>query len=350
MLRIIGRDQSAEWNKIVKSFENWDVYYLYEYACSFALHGDGEPFLCYFENNGLRLCYVIMKKDISDFEPLNQKLEKGNYYDWETPYGYGGPLANGILDTISSNLLKKELTEYCRENCIVSQFVRFHPLLENWKVWENGIETQYLRDTIFMDTSSQEIIWQNIESKNRNMIRKAKKNNIKIQKTSIDNIHEFIPLYEETMKKNNADAYYIFQQDYFDSLEKMDENACLFYALYDEKVISASIMFYNKKFMHYHLSGSDWEYRPLAASNLLLYEAAVWAAEKGIEKFHLGGGMLPGDSLFAFKKQFNRNSRGKFVVGRTIFDEEKYAYLLNCRKELNAEFDIDNSAMIQYRR
>ena len=232
----------------------------------------------------------------------------------------------------------------------MSQFVRFHPLLENWLVWKNGIETRYLRDTIFIDTSSKEIVWQNIESKNRNMIRKAKKNNVKIEIDSIDNVREFIPLYKATMERNAADEYYTFHQNYFDFLQKMNENVCLFRALYDGKVISSSIMFYNKKFMHYHLSGSDWKYKNLAATNLLLYEAALWAADEGIKRFHLGGGLSPNDSLFSFKKQFNRKDRGRFVVGRTIFDKEKYAHLLRCRKDVDSEFDVDNSFMIQYRR
>lgn len=350
MLRILDKDHLVEWNEIVKSFENWDVYYLYEYAYSFALHGDGEPLLCYFENNGIRLCYVIMQKDIAEFKPLAQMIKKGEYFDWETPYGYGGPLADGVLEPESCDLLKKELTKYCRENNIVSQFVRFHPLLENWTVWDKGIETRYLRDTIFMDISSPEVIWQNIESKNRNMIRKAQKNNVRVERAPIDDVEAFIPLYKATMEKNSADEYYIFHKDYFDSLKRMDKNVCLFYAMYENKVISAAIIFYNKKFMHYHLSGSDWEYRNLASSNFLLYEAAMWGAKNGIEKFHLGGGMAPDDSLFGFKKQFNRKERGKFVVGRTVFDEEKYVYLLKCRKDFDSEFNVNNSFMIQYRR
>lgn len=32
-----------EWNRLVKSFPNWDIYYLYEYVRSLELHGDGSP-------------------------------------------------------------------------------------------------------------------------------------------------------------------------------------------------------------------------------------------------------------------------------------------------------------------
>ena len=38
-----------------------------------------------------------------------------------------------------------------------------------------------------------------------------------------------------------------------------------FYAVWEEKIISAAMFFYNENFMHYHLSGTLWEYRKLAS-------------------------------------------------------------------------------------
>ena len=41
MLTVLSSNQKDEWNKIIKSFVNWDIYYLCEYAESFQIHGDG---------------------------------------------------------------------------------------------------------------------------------------------------------------------------------------------------------------------------------------------------------------------------------------------------------------------
>ena len=41
ILKIITTNNANQWNDIIKSFPSWDVYYLYEYAYSFELHGDG---------------------------------------------------------------------------------------------------------------------------------------------------------------------------------------------------------------------------------------------------------------------------------------------------------------------
>lgn len=348
ILKIYDKSDASAWNECVKSFDNWDIYYLYEYAYSFMLHGDGDIFLIYYENNDERFCYVVMQSDIADFGKLAGQLEQGKLFDWETPYGYGGPLTNMLISNDTQELFLKELGEYCKENNIVSQFVRFHPLLANDKILPKVFETRYLRDTIYIDTSDKELIMQNMGSQRRK-VRRAIENNISVVHKEIDEIDDFIFMYNEIMKKKGAEEYYTFGKQYFDYLVALKENAGVFYAMYDEKPVCGAIVYYNDNYMHYHLAGSSTEFREYA-NNLLIYEAACWACEHGIKKFHLGGGMSPDDSLFRFKKQFNDKGRCPFVVGRTIFDLGAYDKLLQMRKEINPEFDINNEFMIQYRR
>ena len=351
MITVYDKSHKGDWNRIVKSFSNWDIYYLYEYAYSFVIHGDGEMYLLYFTCENERMAYVVMQQDIAKVSAFSDWLERDTYYDWETPYGYGGPLVDRMLSTRARQLFEKELIEYCQANHIVSQFLRFHPLLKNYEVWPEFIETRYLRDTIFMDTEvDAEGIMKNMDSKNRNMVRKAIKNGVTIVQKDIADIDEFIRMYDETMEKHGADEYYTFSRKYFDSLCEMRANACIFYAMYEGKAISSSIIYYNDKYAHYQLSGSHTEYRKYSPSNLLLYEVACWAHKKGIKSFHLGGGMTPDDSLFGFKKQFNKNGRVSFVVGRTIFDKDVYKKLLDIREEHDENFERNNGFMIQYRR
>ena len=334
----------------MKSFKTWDIYYLYEYAYSFMLHGDGDIKLIYFENKCERFCYVVMQKDISNDKRFASYIDKEKYYDWETPYGYGGPLSDEPISEKTQEIFGTEITKYCRANNIVSQFIRFHPLLENHELLYKVIEQRYLRDTIFMDVSiDKEHIFLNLDSKNRNMIRKAQKNGVTIEEKSIDDIDEFINMYNETMVRNGAEKYYIFQREYFDYLKSIGDNIRIFYAMREGIPISGALIYFNEWFAHYHLSGSKAEYRKYSSSNLLLYEVACWAHKLGIKKFHLGGGMSPNDSLFGFKKQFNKNGRLPFVVGKTIFDIEKYNELLNYRTQMDSEFDRNNDFMIQYR-
>ncbi len=350
MLKVIDYKNKEMWDSIITKFSKFDIYYTYYYALSLMSHGDGVPQLIYFESDNLSICYVVMQSDISSCSKFSN-LKKGYFFDWETPYGYGGPLIEGELSESSLKSFWKELKDYCIKNSIVSQFIRFNPLLENHLIMPSIIETKYLKDTVYIDTTTADVIFSNMDSKNRNLIRKAQKNNIEIVIKDGKEYGEFLRLYNQTMDKDNAADYYYFNNEYFDILSELGESEQIFYAMLGDRPIAASIMLNINGTMHYHLSGSDMEFRGLCPSNLLLYEAAVWCAKNNITKFHLGGGVSIGeDGLLHFKKQFNKNGRIGFYVGRTIFDKEKYDYLLQQRLLNDPEFDVNNGFMIQYRR
>lgn len=349
-MKIIAVEEKEKWNRIVKSFKNWDIYYLNEYACSLQLHGDGIPRLIYHEKDGARLCYVVMQEDIADFTPLSKWIEPQKYYDWTTPYGYGGPLIEGICTQAWVEEFMEELSIWCKNEGIVSQFFRFHPLLQNQKILEETGTVIYMKRTVYIDTADEEIIFKNMTPNNRNMVRKAKKNGVKIVIDKGERVEEFRKIYEATMQKNEAEEYYYFKKEYFDYLiQEMGEHMVFFYAYYEGIPISASIFFYNEKYMHYHLSGTLPEYRKLASANLLLSEAANWAAGRGIKKLHLGGGVGIEDSLLSFKKHFNRDGLIDFCIGRDIFDRETFDKLVELRKEHDGGFDAEKSFLIKYR-
>lgn len=349
-MEIIAIEEKEKWNQIVRSFENWDIYYLNEYAYSLQLHGDGTPYLIYHEKEGVRMCYVVMQEDIADFTPLTEWVQSQTYYDWTTPYGYGGPLIEGSCTTAWIEEFMEELSAWCKNKGIVSQFFRFHPLLQNQKLLEDVSDVIYMKKTVYIDTANEEVIFKNMTPNNRNMVRKAIKNEVEIVIDNGERLEEFQEIYEATMQNNEAEEYYYFKKEYFDYLIKEFKNHIVFfYAVYQGKAISASIFFYNDRYMHYHLSGTLPEYRKLAGANLLLTEAANWAAARGIKEFHLGGGVGIEDSLLTFKKHFNRNGLIDFCIGRNIFNQEAVDMLVELRKEHDESFDDKKPFLIKYR-
>ncbi len=363
---VISSKQNSRWNDIVHSFLHWDIYYLNEYARSFEIHGDGEAFLIYFQyisdtsddeavlkKDECRLCYVVMKKDIGADEKFSGILSRDVWYDLETPYGYGGFLMQGTFTEQAQEAFESKMAVWAKEHRIVSQFVRFYPVYRNDVPYAQMADSivRYLRDTIYIDTTDKENIMVNMDSKNRNMVRKAVKSGVTICHDKGEHLDEFIRIYEATMAHDHAAPYYYFEREYYEYLiEHMKDHTEFFYSIYEGKYIGAAIFFYNQDYMHYHLSGMYTEYRSTAATNLLLYEASVWACERGIRLLHLGGGMDAEDSLFGFKKQFNKQGRLPFHVGRTVFNKEAYEELVQLRKEADEAFDINNNFMIQYRK
>lgn len=342
MIQIFYMNQAKEWDELVHSFANYDVYYLSGYVKAFQIHGDGEPQLFYYNENGLRGIYVYMKR----------KTAIEGVYDSITPYGYGGFLLEGDESEENIKSLWKAYVEKMKSENIVDNFVRYHPVLANaipMKVCSDVID---LGKTVSMDLTSEDVIWKNIHSKNRNMIRKAEKNGIVIKHgQGLGLFDDFIKIYNATMDKDNAEPYYYFKPEFYKSIhEDLIDNYEMFWAEYDGKIIAMSIMIFANGRLNYHLSGSDLQYRNLAPSNLLLYKAAMWGMEKGMKTFHLGGGVGSGeDNLYKFKIAFNRFSDCQFSIAKHVFDNEKYGELVAERASRDAEFDKESKFFPLYR-
>lgn len=112
-------------------------------------------------------------------------------FDLETPYGYGGPLTDAPLSPEAQQIFMEELRDYCLEQRIVTQFLRYHPLLDNHGAVAPMTDTHYLRDTIYMDTASPELILANMDSKNRNMVRKAQRSGVTVREAPCRNTRRF---------------------------------------------------------------------------------------------------------------------------------------------------------------
>lgn len=337
-LKIMTLSQSEEWDRIVRSFEAYDVYWLSGYVKAFELHGDGVPLLFYYEDEVTRGINVVMKRDVSDDIHFKKSIARNTYFDFASPYGYGG----WIIEGEHTGKLFLSYENWCINNNIVSEFVRFHPIVENSKYCSDAYNIIPLGNTIAMDISSPEIIWKNLHSKNKNMIRKAIKNGVVIYSGRYPEIYQnFREIYNQTMDKDNAAEYYYFSQDFYESiLYDLSKNAHVFYAEYEHEVIAAAIMIYANGFMNYHLSGSIKEYSNLAPSNLLLYEAALWGNANGYKSLYLGGGVGSGeDGLYKFKKSFYKpDDARRFHIGKKVFNRKKYNELLRIRGEVEREY------------
>ena len=336
-LTVYTLEQAEQWDTIVRSFKEHDVYWFSGYVKAFQIHGDGVPMLFFYENDTTRGINVVMKRDIATDERFKGKIPEGHFFDFSTPYGYGGWLIKG--DGNKEVLASYE--DWNRKNGIISEFVRFHPLVQNHEVCRGFYEIAQLGEVVHMDLDSPELIWNNMISENRNMVRKAVKNDVKIYNGRYPEIYEkFRVIYNGTMDRDNAEEYYYFSTDFYKSvLDDLSQNAQVFYAEKDGQVIAASIILAANGRMNYHLSGSLREYRSLAPTNLLLYEAALWGCANGYKTLYMGGGVGSGeDSLFKFKRAFYKGNLNHFFIGKKVYDRQKYNELVGMREALESDY------------
>lgn len=285
--------------------------------------------------------------------------EINGFYDFETAYGYGGPISNSDDDNWN-HCAFRGIYDLLKSSNYLCGFTRFHPLLHNESLVEEESETRsikllYDRKTIAIDTSGTcDDIWSTqINSKNRNMIRKAEKNELIFNaEYDYESYDEFIKLYDETMKRLNADEFYFFDRDYYYRLkENLKGQSFLGTIKKDGKLICAAIFMYSKAYGHYHLEGSDREYSGLGANNLLLWKAACEMNKLGIKEFHLGGGTsgAEDDSLYKFKKAFSPNEKS-FYIGKEIFKPDEYERIAKVWEENNPDkVSIYGNRLLKYR-
>ena len=306
-----------------------DIYFKEEYAKLYKETEKGEVENFCFENELGKVLFIYIKREVI--------LDNIKYYDIVTPYGYGGPLIQNCKDKNTDKLISlfwEKFLEYAFLNKIICSFVRFHPIEKNY---------EYSKDssTVCIDLNSEEQIWSDISSKCRNIIRKAIKNNVMvIEDENLKKINDFQNLYYDTMKKNNADEYYFFKEEFFEQLKFLKEKEIThFYALHEDKIISSILVLMGDEYLHYYLSANSQEGYSLNANSLLLYEIAKYGLKRGYKYFHLGGGYGGDDSpLFKFKSSFHKNHTLSFYIGKKIFNQKIYDEL--CQKA-----GIDNRSL-----
>ncbi|HEX8563144.1 MAG TPA: GNAT family N-acetyltransferase [Flavobacterium sp.] len=311
---------STNWNPMLNGFsaERKDAYFTEEYVKLYATHTDEpECFICESDNNILLFPY------------LRRRFEFGaqSYSDFETPYGYGGPIANTSDKEFIENALRL-FAKYCTEQAFVCGFVRFHPLLNNAAGFETIGRVLVDRQTVAINLElSENDIWMNeLTSKNRSTIKKAASRGLRfVADYDFAYLDNFIDLYNRTMDKLGADEFYKFGPRYYSTWKSTMPDSFLGVVLSDDSVVSAAMFFYSQDYGHYHLSGSNRDYLSMSPNNLLLWEAALELKRNNVKHFHLGGGSDSDEnnSLLDFKSRFAK-SRYEFKIGKTIFNQPLY--------------------------
>jgi hypothetical protein len=238
----------------------------------------------------------------------------GGRCDITSAYGYGGPLGTGDW--------RSEFRGACRERGVVSEFIRFHPLLQNQRGLED-VDLRPVQETVTVDTRlDDEHLLAQMQPTARNKLRKAQRRGVRVQESR--QLGRFCDLYNQTMQRAHADEAYLFDAAYFDGLDRLGDRLLML-----DAGCAAALFICGGGAMHYHLSGSTAEGRRDAATNLLLWEAMQHARARGLHTLHLGGGLRPGDALATFKQSVGAG-RALYVQGRAIHDPDAYREL--CRE------------------
>jgi len=316
----------------------------------------------YFEPNYGKICEKIENGKCEIFEYTSElgtiyhmfikreidiKVDDKAWYDLITPYGYGGPIIKECKKHCQTELIKnfeREFTKYCKKNQIVSEFIRFHPIVGNANDFKNMYDVSYIRNTVGTNLADFDDPFQSEFSKScRKNIRRALNAGVSYRITkNPSNIDSFKKIYYSTMDRNKADDFYYFDDEYFEQCIKLlHEHLLLVEAVYENQIIAAGLYFIYDKTIHIHLSGTLSEFLHLSPAYVLRYAVTQWGKENGYALIHHGGGRSnsPDDNLYLFKKRFGQNTEFQFHIGKKVWNEEIYKELCN-RKGIDYQVDF----------
>lgn len=316
-----------------------DIYFTPEWGEVNKLIEPGEPFQYVFESKTGCIKNLIIKREIP------RLVDGEQYYDIVTPYGYGGPYIESCVEGKKDQLLeeyKVNFGRYCNANKIVSEFVRFHPIINNGRDFSRIYEAQCIRQTVGTNLESDDPVANEFSKSARKYVRRAVRNGVIWRVTEGPrDVSQFVDIYYSTMDRDNATDYYYFPLEYFNKCLELFRDHILFVeAIFHEKTIAAGFYLCYGDTIHAHLSGTLKEYLHLSPAYIIKYATAMWGKENGYKRIHYGGGTSnsPEDPLFLFKSKFTKNTFYDFYVGRVVWNQPVYDRLVEMTGKYDTEF------------
>jgi len=344
-------DEKSEWNSYLEGYfpQYNDTYFRYEYFDIFQRNYGLKPEGIFWNDDHICIFFPHLIRSLS---PLTGGAGH-HLFDLTTPYGYGGPLLVSKTrerDDLLRSLFRfrDDYFAYAREKNYVSEFIRFHPMFEMWRHFNQIFDLQYLSDTVVVDlTKSPEALRDQLSKNTRRYVTKSQKEfpSMKtVQQPSDAEMDLFFSLYYKTMEHQHVSRKYFFSEgfirDHFSLL-----NSC-FISCQNSlgETGSIALFFRGDKIFHYHLGATNYRFRtsPLRA---VIWESILLARKIGCTHLHLGGGRGRDDSLFTFKTGFSRETH-PFYIGKIIFREKEYRDLV----QANAQAADDDSFFPLYRK
>lgn len=300
--------------KNIKNIET-DIYYQRKYSALY--EGNSEYFEYIYEEAHSYVKFSALKRRIESV--AGQKIQD-ELYDLETPYGYGGPVSNST-DMVFLVRAFNAYKEHCIQEKIVCEFIRFHPFNDLAQL--DGLFDMHApeRQVVVVDLNLSAEERRKVYSKTtRNIVKKASKR-LTVDGTD-NNLQDFMSLYYQTMKKNSADDFFYFPEEYFAGLKTLNGVELLSVKL-NQDIVSIGFFMCADELAHYHLSANNQELAKENGNYLLLDAAFEFAKEKGCRYMMLGGGRSssPDDGLFKFKAKFSPMTLPFYIAGLDFLPE-----------------------------
>lgn len=248
------------------------------------------------------------------------------YYDLVTPHEYSGVVASEYNIDLFKEFYK-ELEEFCSNNNIIFQFIRFNPYSDEYKAATNF-------NIIFCDAQNwfdcaTDVLAQFSKRKAR-YVKSFLNKGIRLVEAekNKENIRIFYDLYKEAMVSLQANQFMFFNYKYFEMLCLNEYVKIFFIPELDNNNILAGIIMLcdseNRRVYH-HLSFRNRLVSSEHSMEFMIYATAQWSKEHNYLYMHMGGGS---EKLHQFKDGCTKE-KVDYYIGNKIYNMKIYENLCN---------------------
>jgi hypothetical protein len=335
VLRLDRPQDVGRWEELVDASPTPDVYYRPGYIGAYVAAGHGDGVGVVLDVEGSRVLMPLLLRRLDDL-PFAHDVEG---FDAISPYGYGALLP---LDdrSIAPTAMANAIGDWCRARGVIDCLLRLHPLLRQAELLASTDDTKVsihaLGPTVSLPIGlGNEELLRKMSDGRRSDLATARRS-LRISWSRGSNadadIRIFCDLYEQTMARVGASAFYHFPLAYYDALTRgLGDRVAVALAWHGHAPVGGAMFLADRTLAHYHLSGTDDDGRRLKATTLLIVEGTRWARGLGCGRLHLGGGAGSIDSLFDFKRSFG-GERHEYRYATVVADPSRYARLVEQRK------------------
>jgi hypothetical protein len=339
--KVFSLAESEKWHEYYDRIEkdDKDIYYTIAIIAAFEKFENTQALLFIFEEDDNLVYYPFFKRSIA----------RSNYFDITTQFTYGGPLfkiTNNRENFISN--FRTAFSEYCKEDGIVSELIRFHPFINSDVLLNSYVEIKEVNNGIYMDLEKTvDQIKKEYHPKVKCQINKAIRNGYHaVFSNQLEDLNSFFSIYEHTMIRNDANnSFYFLDREFLQLLlEQLKDNFEFIFIEKEGVYVSTELVLFSDKYVNGVIGGTLKEFFNEHPNRLLRHAIALRYLDKKQTKFVIGTGITKGDNLFEYKKRFCPDGVYKFQMGMKIHNKEIYNELVEKRKqnfpdqELNLNF------------
>ncbi len=152
-----------------------------------------------------------------------------------------------------------------------------------------------------------DVLWKNMESRSRNMVRKAEKNGVIIKET--EDVREFNGWWKIYLNTAKTKGFSIQKYDFVSAIFKDHSLSRLFISLVDGQ-IAGGVLFLVNKYPLGWLNGFDRKFSKWSPNNLCIWKSMLWFKENGFPLLDLGGAVTDREHG---PTQFKKSLGGRLV-------------------------------------